>query len=256
MKKILDFFERGNIPVGFLLASVFLAFASVMSFLVIPTSIVERTEMRIEPLASTVTLGEEFTVSILLDTTIPVNAFEALIRFKPETFEVTGLNFSNSIANLWVHEPTADNTEGTVTFTGGTTETGGFTGEQSIVDITLRAKTVGEATLFIENTRVLRSTADGADAVVSTPLDANVIVERLEELPENSGVTLSSIGATYDVSPEPPPPTDINQDGEHTIADISIFMLHMRGGEPAYDFNRDGHINTKDLSILLRAVTN
>jgi hypothetical protein len=52
---------------------------------------------------------------------------------------------------------------------------------------------------------------------------------------------------------EEPPSTDINGDGKQTIADMSIFMLHIMGSDLRYDFNQDGKVNTSDLSILMSA---
>ena len=49
------------------------------------------------------------------------------------------------------------------------------------------------------------------------------------------------------------PSTDLNGDGRQSISDISIFMINMAGDDPRYDFNLDGAVNTKDLSILLNA---
>jgi hypothetical protein len=47
--------------------------------------------------------------------------------------------------------------------------------------------------------------------------------------------------------------TDLNEDGKQTISDVSIFMINMVGDDPRFDFNRDGDVDAKDLSIMMSA---
>jgi hypothetical protein len=59
--------------------------------------------------------------------------------------------------------------------------------------------------------------------------------------PKDSSVTILPAGIT----------TDLNSDGFHTIADVSIFMRHLSTQNTRSDFNGDGIVSAKDLSIIL-----
>lgn len=240
MKRVIRFFERGNVPIGFMAASVFLAFASIMSFLVIPSGVVERVEVTLDPLSQNITLGNEFTTTVFLESSVPINALEGMLRFDSERLEITNLNFRDSIADLWVEEPRYDNNQGTISFIGGTTHHGGFVGSGPVVEITFRSKAEGSAALYIDTIRVLRHDGSGTDATVAKPTDAAYIIDRLQELPHQGGTTLASAGAAYEVVAELPPSPDLNGDGKYSVADLSIFMLNMRSGNYLYDFNQDG----------------
>jgi hypothetical protein len=56
-------------------------------------------------------------------------------------------------------------------------------------------------------------------------------------------------GPTVSVLPTVPQ-TDLNNDGEQTIADVSIFMTDLITQNDRSDFNQDGTVDLKDLSIL------
>ena len=46
---------------------------------------------------------------------------------------------------------------------------------------------------------------------------------------------------------------DLNGDGKHTVADISIFLLNLSSDNPRFDFNLDGEVGAKDLSVIMNA---
>lgn len=68
--------------------------------------------------------------------------------------------------------------------------------------------------------------------------------------PRLSTGTQSKKVTLYEVL-EKAPSTDLNNDGKQTIADISIFMLNIVGNNARYDFNLDGSVDLRDLTILL-----
>ena len=103
------------------------------------------TEMRLEPHSGVTTLNEKFTISVLVDSKIAVNAFSGQLSTNPKIIEVSEIKYNNSIANLWVEEPWYSNGDGTIKFAGGTTAPGGFSGKGSLLEITFTPITIGEA---------------------------------------------------------------------------------------------------------------
>lgn len=245
--------RTGFIQPGMLVASIFFGAIALFGLLVVPGTVLESTEMRIEPITRRVTTGQEFTTQIVLESAVPVNAFEGRLRFTEGTLEVTDLSLEGSIVDLWVRRPQYFNDRGIIEFAGGTTREGGFIGEGAILTVTFRGKESGEAALFIEKAVALQHDGRGTDAPLEEPVAAQYFVERLSA-PEENAVKQTSIAGTYTVSPEPPPSPDLNGDGYYSISDVSIFMRNMIGYDPRYDFNQDNKVNTGDLSILLQKI--
>jgi hypothetical protein len=250
-KRVRDFLRKGTTPVGFLVAGVILAFASLMGVVLTPDVLGPNVEMRIEPRETVTEVGSTFIVRVVVKSDVPVNVFAGEVRFDPSALEVVSIDYNTSIADLWAVKPWYENGAGTLNFAGGTTRPGGFVGEDNLITITMRTKTAGSGALALHEPRILLHDGLGTDATVQAPIDAVVTAAPLE-VPSNL-VRVHDEGTLITVLPEPPT-TDLNGDGRHSVADISIFMLHMRGGNMKYDFDADGKVGTRDLSILMRAV--
>lgn len=197
----------------------------------------------------TLTVGQDFTVELSLTATEPVNAFTGVLTFDPTLLTISSIDYNLSVADLWAKEPWYNNGEGTLTFTGGTTKPGGFVGTEQLVQVTFRAVSAGETALAMQNLRILRHDGLGTDASVPESIDALFTITPEQLAAKTVSDNPASTGPTLLVLPETAN-TDLNNDGEQSIADTSIFMVHLATQNLRSDFNGDGTVNLKDLSIL------
>lgn len=236
-------FQFGRLMVAGVIAGVVSASVLLASLSGSPSS------MFVQPLHGTTTSGETFLVTIDVAATVPVNVFKGLMRFDASKLHIEKIDYNTSIADLWAEEPWYSNGDGTLSFIGGTTRPGGFQGEGSLISITFKSIAPGAATIRLENVRILQHDGLGTDARVAPPIDAlfTVAPEVLDaqtvktEISTDNDITILRVGQT----------TDLNSDGVQNIIDISIFMRHLTSQNTRSDFNGDGIVTTKDLSIIL-----
>lgn len=203
----------------------------------------------IAPSINTPVLNEIFSVDILLAADEPVNVFTGILVFDSTQILIESIEYHTSVADLWAEEPWYSNGAGTLTFTGGSTNPGGFTGTEKILTVFFKPIQTGECVLSMKNVRILKHDGLGTDAQVSIPLDTLLIVSENTSpfVTEYESTTISAPNlfiVTEEVD------TDLNRDGEQTIADTSIFMTHLFTQDLRSDFNQDGTVNVQDLSIL------
>ncbi len=240
-----------NLPAAqLLMASIIAGILGVSGFLMTPLVFEKAVSVKIEPEQGTVIAGETFTIKIIVDSGTPVNVFKGLLRFDDEKLEVKSIDYNTSIADLWAEEPWYSNGAGTINFTGGTTRTGGFTGTGSLVTVTFTAKSSGEAAIHMEEMQILAHDGLGTSVPVTVPIDAIFAISK-EQLESETRLETSIPGPTLTVIPAPPQ-TDLNNDGKQSIADTSIFMTDLLKQNLRSDFNQDGRVDLKDLSILTK----
>ena len=87
-------------------------------------------------------------------------------------------------------------------------------------------------------------------AETATPIDSIFAIAN-EHLDDETVYESDISGPTVSVIPSTPN-IDLNGDGKRTIADISIFMTDLVTQKNRSDFNQDGTVDLKDLSILNR----
>lgn len=205
----------------------------------------------LSPALGTVVLNQSFEVAVLVTSDVPVNAYSGIVTFDPAVLSVSQIDYNTSIADVWIEEPWYSNGDGTVTFAGGTTATGGFTGSESLVTITFTPRSLGNAAITLTDAHLYEHDGFGTEVNLSDTIDALFTVTslsgRARVVAQNSEDRMVRIVAT---SPSP----DLNQDGAVTLVDISIFMLNFFSTAGRFDFNQDGTINTSDLSIILNAM--
>lgn len=204
--------------------------------------------MRIEPREKILLKGDTFTVNIVVESSEPTNVFAGEVHFDPEILYIKGIDYNTSIADLWAELPWYSNGDGTLKFAGGTTRAGGFSGSDTLITIEFETLREGDGIISIHTPRVLRHDGLGTDIELAQSRDALFTVA--ETMPNL--ITEKSEESTYRVA-ESAPSTDLNGDGKQSLADISIFMLHITSDDPQYDFNLDGDVTIKDLNILLDA---
>lgn len=252
MKHIRDFFERGNIIPGSLIASAIIAlFAILGAELIIPTPPAAVADMYIVPSAASLTQGDMLTIQIMVDSSKPVNVFAGELRFDPHVLTVAAIDYNTSIADLWAELPWYNNGDGTLNFGGGTTRPGGFTGTGALITVTFRSIDIGTGSLTIHDPRILLHNGLGTDAPLEQTIDAIITIN---DVTSTERVTLGSGTKEIPLTvAKQAPSTDLNNDGKQSIADISIFMLYAAKNDPRGDLDRDGKVNTKDLNIILSA---
>lgn len=207
-------------------------------------------DMYLSPSFGVYQIGEPIVVLVRIRSDIPTNVFAGNIKFNPELLEVEKIEYNISIADLWAIEPWYKNGAGTLQFGGGTTRQGGFIGDEQLLSITFKSKGKGEASLELYDANILKYDGLGTEVqIIEHPIDAFFSLEQ-EVLAEKTVFWRDWSGGTIAVEPEKRL-TDLNGDNTQNIVDVSIFMVDLVNKKLRSDFNNDGVINTKDLSIIL-----
>ena len=208
------------------------------------------TEMHLEPRSGVTTLNEKFTISVLVDSDIAVNAFSGQLSYNPKIIEVSEIKYNTSIADLWVEEPWYSNGDGTIQFAGGTTAPGGFTGSGSLLEIIFNPIASGEAQISLNTAQIFIHDGFGTEANITQNIDSLFTVTAIEKQAKlvvdsqsKGTITIITDASRF----------DLNNDQKINLADISIFILNLLSNNPRFDFNQDGHVNTTDLSLILEA---
>lgn len=206
-------------------------------------------DMRLQPNSGTLVVDETLVVQVVVEAATPVNVFKGLLTFDPARLVIERIDYNTSIADLWAERPWYSNGAGTLNFIGGTTKPGGFTGTDTLITVTFRARQPGDAKITFADVRILKHDGLGSDANVATPIDSLFTVETVT--PEdmtvlNKPTTIESVV----VLPEAIN-TDLNGDGKLSFTDQSIFMVHLASQNPRSDFNKNGSVGIDDLSIML-----
>lgn len=210
----------------------------------------QTTNIQLYSTDTTYSVGDMFTVAITAESFTPVNVFKGLITFDSDIIQIANINYNTSLIDLWAEEPWYSNGEGTLGFTGGTTVAGGFTGKGILFTITFTAKSPGQATLSMQEIRILKHDGLGSDTMVNKPIDSIFLIE--SELSETTVVAQSNLDGPVLQVLQTGVSTDLNHDGKQSIVDVSIFMKHLATRNLASDFDQDGVVGLKDLSILMR----
>lgn len=116
----------------------------------------------------TVSVGQEFSVELFLDTgnAENINAMEGTLSYANELLELKEIQDGNSIVNFWIERPRSDNT-GYIRFAGITP--GGYRGQKgSLFKIIFEAKASGSGIVEIREQNVLRNDGQGTSVPVQT----------------------------------------------------------------------------------------
>lgn len=114
------------------------------------------------PESGSFAIGEEFTVKVSVDPgKDSVNAGDGALSFSTELLSISNVSKEGSVFSLWTTEPKFSNTDGTVTFSGGTPTA--FSSAGQIFSITFKPKALGNATLTFTKGTVLAADGKGTD---------------------------------------------------------------------------------------------
>lgn len=238
--------RRGTAATLAMVATAFMGFAALFGLVLIPGMPKPPAEMRIEPMEKVVGVDNTFEIEVVVSSLVPTNVFAGELHFNHEVLSIQSIDYNTSIADLWAELPWYSNGDGTLTFGGGTTREGGFVGNDTLITVTFKTKQPGEGVISLVRPRILLHDGLGTDVQLVESRDAIFTISNTEP----NLVAESTFGSTVTVAKEKPS-TDLNNDGKQSIADVSIFMIHMIGYNERYDFNLDGEVGLKDLNILL-----
>jgi len=206
------------------------------------------TTMTLTPPEARGSIGAPIVVAVVVRSDTPVNAFAGTVTFNPDILSVQSIDYNTSIADLWAEEPWYKNGDGTLGFAGGSTRTGGFTGEGTLLTITFTAKTPGKTALAVRDAQILQHDGLGTETTVNTPIDTLFTIDAAVA-PTTAALPASSVIVRDNSLPSP----DLNSDGRQSLADVSILMQYLLTGDPRGDLNGDGAVSLADLSLILTA---
>ena len=143
----------------------------------------------LSPPTALITIGETFTVNIMLDTGgEPINAAEGSVTFDTSDLELVNISTGGSIFTSWITEPSFDAGSGVISFSGSTGQNG-YTGNAgTIFTVTLRAlRNTDSQVWFSQGAAVLA--ADGqASNVLSQLRSGTYTLTSREVVPALSSV--------------------------------------------------------------------
>ena len=200
-----------------LVASLFLALAGIFGLALNDKG---DTRLILEPTTLSLTKGDTFTTQLLLESSTPVNAVQAEIKIDPNLIEIINIDYNNSVLNLWVHEPVFKSENNVIIFAGGITRPNGFTGQEKILTLTLKAKENGEGVIEIMNSSVLKHDGSGTNANARI-VNADYKIRNPEFISSHNTGETESPSTKYG--------TDLNGDGKFNLTDISLFFSRLLG---------------------------
>ncbi len=128
----------------------------------------------LSPDTKTVGLNQEFSVSLLIDSDVKINAAQGVVSFSPSVLKMTSVDNSASIFNFWVEDPTISGDVGTMSFTGGNPKSVSGTG---LKILTMKFKAVGIGTSAIKFSNGVVTADDGMGTnVLATVNETSITV--------------------------------------------------------------------------------
>lgn len=183
-----------------------------------------------------VTAGDTFEIEVRAYAHVPVNALTVGIEFPTDMIEVTGIDRGTSVITLWTEDPKVENN--TVILSGGTYRKG-FVGDHQIAIINVRAKQTGQASFITEKAEMLAG--DGKGTTLATDTKRGMLELKIID-GDAAPVTDRAVAVII---------TDLTNDGEVGLDDVSAFMAAWATRRTIHDFNGDGAMTFRDFSIIL-----
>lgn len=157
-------------------------------------SVAEAATLFVAPPSSEIGVGEKITVDIKIDSEgVSLNAAQAVIRFPKDTLEVVSFDKIDSSFSFWLEEPNFSNTDGIISFTGGTPY-GISGGSIQVLKIVFAAKGSGSGAITLSDAAITASDGSGTN-ILSKTVDAAFAIVAKKETP--------AIPQSQQVIPEP-----------------------------------------------------
>lgn len=128
--------------------------------------------VRLLPEPARVGIGDTLSVSVVVDSAVPVNALSGALRYPAQKLALVGLSDGNSVVSLWVERP-AD-AGGSVPFAG--LVPGGYAGSGGLLfTATFKVLAAGDVSLSLEHPAFLHNDGSGsAESVGSSTLELSL----------------------------------------------------------------------------------
>lgn len=147
-----------------------------------PSLVAEAATLFIVPPSYEVGIGGKLTVDLKIDSEgVGLNAAQAVLRFPKDTLEAVSLDKTGSAFSFWLEESTFSNTDGIVSFTGGTPY-GVSGGSIQVLKIVFIAKGTGSGTITLSDAAITASDGGGTN-ILSKTVDAAFAVVAKKETP-------------------------------------------------------------------------
>lgn len=202
----------------------------------------QESQIRLEASTATVEAGQPLAVNVYVAAHVPVNAVDIKVRI-PANVKITAIDTGESVITLWTEQPKVSNH--VVLLRGGTYRKG-FLGEHLIATINAEAVSSGLAEFRVTDALLLAGDGSGSKVTLDPNYTgASLYIANADgTFNTRSSVGLSGAVAVIVV-------TDIDGDGQVTLADISRFMVGWTTQSSMYDFNNDGRMTFRDFGIIL-----
>lgn len=191
--------------------------------------------------------GQTTELDVNVNARIAIDSLGATLAYPKDIVEIVGISKDKSFFDLWTEDMIIHEDTGHVVFSGGTTEKDGLVGTGTIMTLTFKGKTAGEATLSFENVRIYPH--DGTGKPVNTEKRSITFAIAPKAAPAPQSFISKPTNNPLPSAPNP----DLNGDGKVTLADLSILMTGLMSitYNPRYDLNTDGVVGLGDFSIAL-----
>lgn len=139
------------------------------------------------------TTGQVFSVSVLVSTigSDPLNAVSGVVSFPANILQVVSVDKSNSIVDFWIGEPSFSNSEGTVSFEGGSYNPGFSGAGGKVINILFKAKTTGSATISFLSSSILANDGRGTN-ILDTANATTIAIASGQETSVETADTVAS----------------------------------------------------------------
>lgn len=157
-------------------------------------------------------IGKEITVDLRINSEgAGINAAQATLRFPKDILNVKSIDKSNSAFNFWLEEPTYSNSDGVISFVGGTPY--GISGASiEVLHIVFTVKSAGAAPISIVDSAVTASDGSGTN-VLSKTTDASFTVS-----PEATTAPVPVVPAPVQITRTPEPASGLPTKPAVTVA--------------------------------------
>jgi hypothetical protein len=138
--------------------------------------------LSLAPVSSKIGVGENMTIELRIDSEgVSFNAAQAVVRFPKDTLEVIALDKKESAFSFWLEEPNFSNTDGVISFIGGTPY-GVSGGSILVLKVTFAAKGSGGGTINLSDAAITASDGSGTN-ILSKMVDAAFVAIVKKETP-------------------------------------------------------------------------
>lgn len=230
------FRPRDNTPVRLMHSlAISVTLASLVAVIIANLTSTQPSRISLSMSDAMVQAGQQFTVQVHVDATVPVNAVSLDVQFDPNFVEVLGINRGESVITLWTEDPKV--IDNMVLLRGGTYRRG-FIGRHLIATVRVKAVETGRATFSVADAQLLSGDGTGDLLAYTTQDNVPRVTIVSTDTPLVSEADLRTIA-------------EFGPNERITMREVSIFMAAWSNREVMYDFNNDGKMNLRDFSILL-----